>query len=64
MVVREVAIAAAESQSPLRPTGITVRKTIDVLIAAFCLIENHCFLHNDRDFDPFERRLGLSVARS
>jgi len=38
-----------------------VRKTIDCLIATFCLHEQHSLLHRDRDFDPFEEFLTLSV---
>ncbi len=38
-----------------------VRKTIDVLIAAFCITEDHRLLHCDRDFDAFEHHLGLRV---
>jgi len=41
----------------LRGRGHTVRKTIDCLIAAFCLRDGHSPLHRDRDFDPFERFL-------
>lgn len=60
-VGRDMAIAAAQNFRLLRRHGITVRKTIDVLIATFC-IENGCdLLHNDRDFDPMERLLGLRV---
>jgi predicted nucleic acid-binding protein len=64
MVGREVAIAAATNYRLLRILGVTVRKTIDVLIATFCITENHSLLHSDRDFDPFERYLGLSVIGS
>ncbi len=46
-----------------RTRGITVRGTIDALIATWC-IENECWLlHSDRDFDPFEEHLGLKVVR-
>jgi predicted nucleic acid-binding protein len=64
MVGLEVAMAAANNYRSLRALGVTVRKTIDVLIATFCIIENHSLLHCDRDFDPFERYLGLRVVRS
>ena len=47
----------------LRSRGHTVRKTIDCLIATFCLRAQHSLLHRDRDFDPFETFLGLSVIR-
>jgi predicted nucleic acid-binding protein len=57
-----LAVAAANNYRLLRTRGITVRKTIDCLIATFCLAEGHVLLHNDRDFDPFEEFLGLLVV--
>ncbi len=57
----ELAIAAAQNYRRLRARGYTVRRTIDCLIATFCLLHHHSLLHNDRDFDPFETVLGLSV---
>jgi predicted nucleic acid-binding protein len=47
-----VAIQSAENYRKLRKTGITVRKTIDVIIATFCIAEGLTLLHDDRDFDP------------
>jgi predicted nucleic acid-binding protein len=38
-----------------------VRKTIDCLIATFCIREQHSLLHSDRHLDPFEKFLELSV---
>ncbi|HEX6974003.1 MAG TPA: PIN domain-containing protein [Vicinamibacterales bacterium] len=58
----EVAIAAAAGHRLLRRRGITVRKTIDLLIATFCIEAQHTLLHNDRDYDSFEQYLGLSVV--
>ena len=56
-----LASVAATNYRFLRRRGKTVRKTIDCLIATFC-IENACFLlHRDRDFDAFEEHLGLKV---
>ena len=52
---------AARNYRALRSRGHTVRKTIDCLIATFCLREQHSLLHRDRDFDPFEQFLELSV---
>ena len=52
---------AARNYRTLRSHGHTVRKTIDSLIATFCLRGEHSLLHRDRDFEPFEKRLGLSV---
>ena len=57
-----LAVQAARNYRVLRGRGRTVRKTIDVLIATFCLEEGHSLLHRDRDFDPFEELLGLSVV--
>lgn len=53
---------AARNYRELRTRGHTVRKTIDCLIATFCLREGHSLLHRDRDFDPFEQFLGLAVV--
>jgi predicted nucleic acid-binding protein len=58
----ELALAAAENYRSLRKRGITVRKTIDCLIATYCIREGHGLLHHDRDFDPFEEHLGLRVV--
>ena len=57
----DVAVAAAQNFRFLRKRGITVRKTIDCLIATFCLDGRHSLLHRDQDFDPFEAHLGLQV---
>ena len=58
----DVAREAARHYRTLRSRGHTVRKTIDSLIATFCIRERHSLLHRDRDFDPFERFLDLSVV--
>ena len=57
----DLAVAAARNYRKLRARGHTVRRTVDCLIATFCLEHGHSLLHNDRDFDPFEFGLGLSV---
>jgi hypothetical protein len=57
-----LAIRASRNYRTLRRRGYTVRKTIDCLIATFCLLNGHSLLHSDHDFDPFERELGLSVV--
>lgn len=56
-----VALASASNYRSLRKHGYTVRKTVDCLIATFCLENDHTLLHRDRDFDAFETHLGLSV---
>ena len=58
----ELAAAAAHNYRRLRQRGRTVRKTIDCLIATFCLRESHALLHSDRDFDAFEELLHLEVV--
>lgn len=57
-----LADAAARNYRSLRSRGRTVRKTIDCLIATFCLEHSHALLHCDRDFDPFEDILGLQIV--
>ena len=61
MAGRELAIAAARNHRTLRERGITPRKTIDTLVATFCIENDHRLLHRDRDFEHFERHLGLKV---
>jgi predicted nucleic acid-binding protein len=58
----DLAVAAAQNYRELRRQGYTVRKTVDCIIATFCLKNGHELLHRDRDFDCFEV-LGLSVVR-
>lgn len=62
MVGRELAVQAAFYYRDLRHHGITIRKTIDLLIATFCLARGHALLHDDRDFVPFIRHFGLLEA--
>ncbi|HEY2867168.1 MAG TPA: PIN domain nuclease [Pyrinomonadaceae bacterium] len=54
-----VAIEAARNYIALRAKGITIRKTVDTLIATRCIIDKYELLHSDRDFLPFEEHLGL-----
>lgn len=60
---REVALLAADNYRTLRARGITVRKTIDVIIGSYCLLHALPLLHADRDFDALETHLGLMVKR-
>ncbi len=62
MLGREVAERSITCYRALRRRGITVRKTIDVLIASFCIARGHSLLHRDRDFEPFRKYFGLQVA--
>ena len=54
-----IAIAAARNFRSLRRRGITVRKTIDLLIGTWCIENRMPLLHNDGDFRPMARHLGL-----
>ncbi|PCG09425.1 VapC toxin family PIN domain ribonuclease [Sphingomonas ginsenosidimutans] len=58
----QVAVAAARHYRTLRALGITIRKTIDTLIATRCIIADIPLLYGDRDFDPFVQHLGLRSA--
>lgn len=60
----ENAIAAAANYRSLRQQGYTIRKTVDCWIATFCLTSSNQLLHRDRDFDPFEKVLGLQVVHA
>ena len=57
----DLAVATARNFRMLRQRGRTVRKTIDGLIATFCLRQGFALLHCDRDYNHFESVLGLSV---
>lgn len=59
MAGEAVAVAAARNYRRLRARGITIRKTIDLLIGTWCIVNRVPLLHNDRDFDPMARHLGL-----
>jgi predicted nucleic acid-binding protein len=60
----DVAVEAAKSYRKLRSLGVTVRKTIDTVIATRCIVSGHTLLHSDRDFDAFEQHLGLRCVTS
>ena len=59
---REIAVQAAKNFRALRNLGVTVRKTIDTVIATRCIESEYDLLHNDRGFDPFAKHLGLRVV--
>ena len=61
MVGRDIALVSAGNYRTLRAKGVTVRKTIDMLIATFCMENRHILLHSDRDFDPIKEHLGLET---
>jgi predicted nucleic acid-binding protein len=55
---------AARNFRTLRRRGVSIRKTIDTIIATSCIENGYTLLHKDRDFDAFEKHLGLSVAKA
>ncbi|NJL45180.1 MAG: PIN domain nuclease [Leptolyngbyaceae cyanobacterium SM2_3_12] len=62
LVNTKLALKSAENFRYLRKRGLTVRKTIDVIIATFCIEERHVLLFSDKDFIPFINYLGLVSA--
>jgi predicted nucleic acid-binding protein len=58
----KIAVQAAKNFRVLRKLGVSVRKTIDTVIATRCIESGYELLHDDRDFDPFARHLGLRVV--
>ena len=59
---QEIAVQAAKNFRALRRLGVTVRKTIDTVIATRCIEDRYDLLHADRDFDPFAKHLGLRTV--
>jgi predicted nucleic acid-binding protein len=59
---RDMAIKAARNFRALRALGVTTRKTIDTLIATYCMENGYALLYSDKDFDPFVAHLGLRSA--
>ena len=57
-----LSLKSAENYRVLRKQGITIRKTIDTMIATFCIENNFSLLHSDKDFQPFQQLLGLQVV--
>lgn len=62
MVNPEIALQSARNYRLLRRKGVTVRKTIDSLIATYCIENEHDLLHKDNDFDGYEKHLKLRVV--
>lgn len=56
---KEIAIRSAQNFRKLRSKGFTVRKTIDCIIATYCIEHKLPLLQADRDFEPFHEHLGL-----
>ena len=61
-MAKSLALQSAKHYRSLRKRGITIRSTIDCLIATFCIRQGYALLHNDRDFDHFEEHFGLQVV--
>lgn len=61
MVGQELAIESAQNYRLLRKNGVTVRKTMDVLIGTFCVHHRFSLLHSDRDFEPMRDILKLKT---
>ncbi|MFZ3209448.1 MAG: PIN domain-containing protein [Geobacteraceae bacterium] len=61
---RVLAIESAMNYRLLRRKGVTVRKSIDVIIGTFCIHHQLTLLHDDRDFDPMVKFLGLEIIRT
>jgi len=62
LVGRDVAVEAALNYRYLRKKGVTVRKTMDILIGTSCICNGMMLLHDDRDFEPMERYLKLKTV--
>jgi predicted nucleic acid-binding protein len=60
----DIAVQAANNFRTLRRAGVTVRKTIDTIIATYCIENDFALLHRDRDFEPFVEHLGLQSVCS
>jgi predicted nucleic acid-binding protein len=60
----ERAVRCADNFRKLRKKGVTVRKTVDVVIATFCIDKGLPLLHCDRDFEPFHKHLRLGKAHT
>ena len=61
---KDIVIEAASNYRRLRSLGVTVRGTVDVILATRCILNGHQLLHSDQDFDAFERYLGLRCVDS
>ena len=62
MLSPRLAAIGARNFRQLRARGVTIRKTIDIIIATFCIDGGHQLLHSDRDFDAIARHLPLAMA--
>ena len=63
MAGQAIAVSAARNFRSLRKRGVTIRKTIDLLIGTWCIENRRALLHNDSDFKPMAQHLGLMEAQ-
>ncbi|MBC8412139.1 MAG: PIN domain nuclease [Nitrospira sp.] len=63
MVGQDIALKSVDNYRALRQRGVTVRKTIDVMIGTFCIHHKFTLLHNDKDFEPIEKHLKLKTIK-
>ncbi|MGD8539021.1 MAG: PIN domain nuclease [Candidatus Aminicenantes bacterium] len=63
MLGRELALKSAQNYRLLRRRGVTIRKTIDVMIGTFCIHNGLSLVHDDKDFDPLVKYLNLKVIK-
>jgi hypothetical protein len=63
MLGQELAIESASNYRYLRKKGVTIRKTIDIIIGTFCLHYDFSLLHDDQDFDPLKKHLKLRTVQ-
>lgn len=61
---RKTALLAAQNYRHLRAKGVTIRKTVDMFIAAFCILRGYELLHSDRDFDAISAHTTLRIAQA
>jgi len=64
MLGKDIALKSAENFRLMRKNGVTIRKTADIIIGTFCIEHDLSLLHNDRDFEPMEKYLGLRVYKT
>ncbi|MFZ4619819.1 MAG: type II toxin-antitoxin system VapC family toxin [Bacteroidota bacterium] len=60
---QSIALKSADNFRKLRKRGVTIRKTIDIVIATFCIEHDFTLLHNDKDFIPCEKHLHLKTCK-
>jgi len=62
MLDTTIALKSAANFRALRKRGLTVRKTVDSIIATYCIENRLPLLHSDKDFQPFHKHLNLKNA--